>query len=62
MGSLENIDTKSRESESGSSKQELVESPGVLRITAISDAFSLPLKIALFVGVFLLSYVYGIGA
>lgn len=55
-------DANSRESDTESTIERLlVESPGVLRIEAISSAFDFPLKVTLFVGIFLLSYAYGLG-
>lgn len=38
-----------------------LENPGVQRIEAISSSFTLPLKVVLFIGVFLIAYVYGLG-
>ncbi|KAL5526153.1 hypothetical protein ACEPAG_7491 [Sanghuangporus baumii] len=61
MATEEKTDIKSQASDSEvSSEHHLLESPGVLRIEAISNAFTLPLKVALFVGIFLLSYAYGL--
>ena len=42
-------------------KARIVQSPGVQRIDAIASTIDLPLKIALFISIFLLSYVYGLG-
>lgn len=39
----------------------IVQSPGVQRISAISSTIDTPLKVALFISIFLLSYVYGLG-
>ncbi|EJD06330.1 MFS general substrate transporter [Fomitiporia mediterranea MF3/22] len=61
MSTQEKADAISRETESDTpSKHQLVESPGVRRIEAISNAFNYPLKLALFLGIFLLSYIYGL--
>lgn len=57
----EKADTKSHTSDIEVSSTQLLESPGVQRIEAISNAFTLFLRVALFVGIFLLSYVYGLG-
>ena len=39
----------------------IVQSPGVQRIDAISSTVDTPLQIALFVSIFLVAYVYGLG-
>lgn len=39
----------------------IVQSPGVQRISAVASTIDLPLKIALFISIFFLSYVYGLG-
>lgn len=55
---------KSSEEDTGfqpGQKARIVQSPGVQRIDAIASTIDLPLKIALFVSIFFLSYVYGLG-
>lgn len=39
----------------------IVQSPGVQRIDAISSTVDTPLQIALFISIFLIAYVYGLG-
>ncbi|KAI5118613.1 hypothetical protein M0805_008044 [Coniferiporia weirii] len=59
MSSEMDVDVKDYKHKKSSKRDEL-ENPGVQRIAAISEEFTLPLKISLFVGIFLISYVYGL--